>query len=85
MFHALGNGTVEQNQFRGTSNGTAIGKSFQKSLFSYEFMVFAVEHRGEHPWNKAPESCSTTSLSLEQNGTRFYYDTKDETCVKQPH
>jgi hypothetical protein len=85
MFHALGNGTVEQNQFRGTKHGTEIGTSFQKTMFSNEITLFSMEHRGEQPWNKRLKSCSTISFSLEQNGTRFLDKTEEKRCVKQPH
>ena len=55
MFHVLGNGTVEQNQFHETKRGTANGTSIQKSLLSKGLSGFPAEHREEHPWNKCPK------------------------------
>ena len=53
MFNVLGNGTMEQNCFRGTSHGTLCGTDSQKSLFLKGLRGSLMEHRMEHPWNKA--------------------------------
>ena len=59
MFHLLGNGTVEQNYFYGTSRGTEVGTPFQKALFPKGLKASRVEHVLEQSWNKYQKTWNT--------------------------